>query len=134
MYSCSTIQVIRSPGVSRLSKSEFQEIAWAPDEATSLAVSDPAAPGTEGNIFGVGFPSGDVNMIPIAFNEFSHPSWSPSGSQLAITIGLDSIWLLDPINGIHSYLTEGEAATWSKDGNQLVIHAGNLTDWDANDR
>ncbi len=132
--SCSTIQVIRSPGVSMLSKSNFQEIAWAPDGAIILALSYPAAPGTESNIFGVGFPSGDVNTIPIASNEFSHPSWSPSGSQLAITIGLNSIWLLDPTNGTTSYLTEGEAAAWSEDGKQLLVYAGNLTDRDASER
>jgi Tol biopolymer transport system component len=120
--------------VSRLTKSEFQEIAWAPDGATILALSIPAAPGTENNVFRVRFATGDVGMVPVAFNEFSHPSWSPSGSQLTITIGLDSIWLLDPINGTLSYLTEGEASTWSKDGNRLIVYAGNLIDRDASER
>jgi Tol biopolymer transport system component len=132
--SCSTIQVIRSPGVSRLSKSKLQEIVWAPDGVTILALSYPAAPGTDNNICSVGFPSGDVNLIPVASNEFSHPSWSPSGSQIAITIGLDSIWLLDPINGTQSYLTEGEAAVWSKDGKQLLVYTSNLIDRDASER
>jgi len=132
--SCSTIQVIRSTGVSRLAKSSSQEIVWAPDGATILALSYPAAPGTENNIYSVGFPSGDVNLIPVAFNEFSHPSWSPIGSQIAITIGLDSIWLLDPINGTQSYLTEGESAAWSKDGKQLLVYTSNLVDRGANER
>lgn len=132
--SCSIVHVIRSPGVSRLSKSEFQEIAWAPDGATILALSIPAAPGIDSNIFGIGFPTGEVKMLPIAFNWFAHPSWSPSGSQLAIIIGLNSIWLLDPVNGTASYLTEGEAAAWSEDGKQLLVYVGNLTDRDASER
>jgi len=132
--SCSLLQVIRSEDVSRLVKSELQEIAWGPDEVTILALSIPAAPGTENNIYRVRFPTGDVEMMPVAFNEFSHPSWSPNGSQLTITIGLDSIWLLDPINGTLSYLTEGEASIWSKDGKRLVVYAGNLIDRDAGER
>jgi Tol biopolymer transport system component len=132
--SCSFVQVIRSPGVSRLSKSKFQEIAWAPDGATILALSYPAAPGTDNNAYEVGFPTGEVDLIPIAFNEFSHPSWSPSGSQLAIIIGLNGIWLLDPITGTSSYLTEGEAATWSNDGKQLIVYASNLVDRGASER
>jgi Tol biopolymer transport system component len=133
-YSCTTVQLILSPGVSRLSNIEFREIAWAPDGETILALSIPAAPGSENNIFSVSFPSGDINMIPFASNEFSLPSWSPSGLNLAITIGLDSIWLLDPIEGSSLYLTQGEAATWAKDGKQLIVYTGNLTDQNASGR
>jgi len=132
--SCSTVPVIRVPHVSRLSESGFQGTAWAPDGATILAVGIPAAPSTQSNVFRIGFPSGDVVRITLAPGQFSNPSWSPDGSQVTVTVDLDGIWLLDWPGGNLSYLSGGEAAVWSRDGQELLVYAGNLSQPDTDQR
>jgi len=125
--SCSVIHRQDSDSVTRIARGNFTEVAWSPDESSLIAISHPPAPGVESNIYNISYPSGDVELIP-GIRLFSHPSWSPDGSQVSITVELDTIQVLDPWSGTLSYLTYGEAATWSADGSRLYVYEGILTD------
>jgi WD40 repeat protein len=120
--------------VSRLSESGFEGIAWAPDGGAILAIGVPAAPSTQANVFEIDVPSGDVQLITLAPGQFSNPSWSPDGTRAAITVDLDTVWLLDLAGGGLSPLSTGEASVWSADGKVLFVYAGNLSQSDADQR
>lgn len=127
LASCTGAPVLRAPHVSRLTESGYAEIAWAPDGATVLAVGIPAAPSTQSNVFGIDIPSGDSLRVTLVPGQFSNLSWSPDGSQAAITVDFNTVSLIDLPGGSLSHLCSGEASVWLPNGQELLIYAGNLS-------
>ena len=69
---------------------------------------------------------GVAERLPVPAGRYSHPRFSPDGSQVAVAVGdlSSNIWLLDRRQGTLTRLTSDSGAsrpTWTPDGKRIVF-------------
>lgn len=98
------------------------------------AVGLPFPPSNESHLYLLEVGGTNIEQLTERPDQYAFPTWSPSGSILAVTVNLNQVWLLDVAAKRFSYLTVGEGAVWSPDGSELAVYVGPLSDPATNDR
>ena len=124
LQACQSDSNITSSFISRISASQFDSIAWSPDGTTIFAVGAPIPPSEEGYPYLITIQDGLVEQLSDAPDSYQFPTWSPDGTQVAITVDGDTIWLFSITSRQLIFLVPGEIASWSSDGTKLAVYVG----------
>ncbi len=113
--------------VNRIENLNVHSPTWSPDGRTIAGVQDLShsePPIGYGDLILYDMSTGVVRKISDQHWGYSSPDkWSPDGTQI-IAWGDEGQWLVSTIDGNAKYLTKGEGAAWSPDGQKLAIFRG----------
>jgi len=109
--------------------------AWSPDEAYFAFVDDPFDDPMS-TLFVLPADGGALSSVTRA-RTIKHPSWSPDGSQIAVSIARNDqydIWVYPAFGGAGTQLTDDAAwdgsPAWSPDGSRIAFHSDRGGEWD----
>ncbi len=116
----------QAPILNRFEIQNRAHLAWSPD-GKMLAFMQGNQPMEAAQLVLLDISTGNLKKLGDKQWNYDSPNqWSPDGTQIVVTKN-DELWLIRTTDGNSTYLTKGEGASWSPDGQMLAVFRSPLS-------